>query len=369
MIDYIFFSIILTSLGVIYKKNSSNSDEVKLVLNLFIVFSVVFLATLMGWRVISPTQGGIDTSVYKYIYEYLIHSNYSSVLDQRLEIGYSSFSWAVKKITDDFEFFLFLISLLMLTLYLHICKYITAGVFSALGAFYISLFVIDGFNISRMILSVFILFFIIPCLNRRKYLYSVGITLLAASIQMTALWGFVIISYYFVLYELTERKETRLIFFFSGLAISFVMVSVFKALLVNIGYGHYLNDTSETSYLNYIFLTVLILLSQIFDLQNKFTGTISETALKVLPTMYYVLPLYAALPIAYRFNLFYLLIFGLLIPLYCNYGYKRLIQLDVYAISIFLIPLLYFGMKVSKYFEVNVNSALSWDLATAWYLF
>lgn len=369
MDKYVFLCFLLSALAFIYKKSEEVSIGVKVTLYMVVFSSLAIIASLMGWRAISQTQGGIDTIVYKHIYEYLITPDYASVFSQRLEIGYALLFWISKNYLGNFEIFLFILSFLLLYLYLKVCSYAPNSVFSLLSSFLIALFVIDSFNISRMILSIFILFFILPCLQKRYYISAVAITLLASSIQMTGLWGLVIIAYFYCMYELFESKFSRFILFISGLFASYFMVYVFKALLFNVGYTHYLDQEGDASYLNYFYLVMLISLSLIFNIQQSLEGTIAEIALKILPTMFYIVPLYSAIPIAYRFNLFYILIFFFLIPFFCREGLKRILKNEIYAVPCILVPFMYFILKVSSYFDKSVYSALSWEILNSWYIF
>ncbi|MCR9577567.1 EpsG family protein, partial [Vibrio alginolyticus] len=60
-------------------------------------------------------KGGIDTIVYQEIFNVLLNKDISSVNEQRIEFGYALLMWLSKSIVDNFNFFLFIFSVSILT--------------------------------------------------------------------------------------------------------------------------------------------------------------------------------------------------------------------------------------------------------------
>ncbi|EPP2134690.1 EpsG family protein [Vibrio alginolyticus] len=368
---YIVFSLSLSLIALLHVKSKEYKklNELYVVSFMFLFSMVVGVSSIMGWREITHMKGGIDTIVYQEIFNVLLNKDISSVNEQRIEFGYALLMWLSKSIVDNFNFFLFIFSVSILTLYLKICNVMTKNVFSIVSYFAISLFVIDSFNISRMILSVFILFFIIPELRKENYLRAILIVLLSTSIQMTGLWGLVIIFYYYFMYSLTNKKTIRFLMFLLGSVLSYGMVFVFKAMLMKVGYSHYVDDEGGASYLNYIYLAVILFISFVFKFDKFVDETNAMVVLRILPSMFFIIPLYTAIPIAYRFNLFYILLFFFILPDLCKFGVLNVKKLKLYYFPFIFIPLLYAGLKFFSYFQTSVNSALLWNVSNSWYLF
>ncbi|HHX8394800.1 TPA: hypothetical protein ACVOYO_004634, partial [Vibrio alginolyticus] len=89
---------------------------------------------------------------------------------------------------------------------------------------------------------------------------------------------------------------------------------------MKVGYSHYVDDEGGASYLNYIYLAVILFISFVFKFDKFVDETNAMVVLRILPSMFFIIPLYTAIPIAYRFNLFYILLFFFILPDLCKFG-------------------------------------------------
>ncbi|ALO33662.1 hypothetical protein CMT41_02240 [Colwellia sp. MT41] len=270
--------------------------------------------------------------------------------------------WLVKSISDDFSIFLFCYFFVLLVLYKNITQKLTISFFNILSYYLIALLLIDSFNISRMILGVFILFFSVVALADNKYLKAIFLIVIATSIQLVCAWGVVFIIYKYT-YEKIKNKKVFYTLYLSSLGVSYLLVELFKFILVSIEYGHYVVDESGTvSFLNYIYAMILIMFFYFtkskFEIKNKITLQIFY----LLPTIFYIVPLYSAIPIAYRFNYIYILFFIFIIPDMLNICISKIKSGQWGFLGFLIVVLIYIFMKVFNFFTRDIYAALEWSM-------
>ncbi|MBH0048910.1 MULTISPECIES: EpsG family protein [unclassified Pseudoalteromonas] len=370
MYAYIFFPIIVSIIFFLYDNYlvRLKSIEFKAVSFILLCLTSFFLSSLYGWRVIEDGYGGIDADTYKSVFDGLSYSYFDALEQQRYEKGYATVVWFFRTVIDNYQIFQFFYFLVMLFLYRLITKSITSSIFGLFSYFLIAFFLIISFNLSRMMLGVFILFFVVKFLSKNEYKKAVLITLLSSLIQMVCLWGVVFIIYYYVLNKV--KSKTLFIFLFLlVLANSFLIVEVFKVVLISVNYGHYLSKESEGfSGANYLYAIYLSIIYYLFLNKSVVSNPVSDTIFKLLPTMVFIIPLYFAIPIAYRFNFIYILFFAFIVPDLFIFLKKNNTSF-ILRIIIAVVPVLYITSKVYNFYTRDVLSAENWSLLPAFYIF
>jgi hypothetical protein len=368
---YLLLSIFLSFYFLFHKFMMVNlrSDDFRALLYLISSCLLILISSLIGYREISPMHGGLDTPGYESIFNLMQEGFFSSVLNQRIEKGFSFFLWLVKWSGGDFSVFLFAYSFLLLNLYFYICNKISFTFISISSYFLMTLFVIDSFNISRMILGVFVLFVSVYYLSEKKYFYSICYTLIASSIQMVCLWGFVFILYIYIFNKFKSEKLLKSLMYLFSLLLSFLLVGVFKTVLSSIGYGHYLNDDGGISYLNYAYALFVLIFYFFTNFKDDEISPVSHLIFRLMPTIYFVVPLYYVIPIAYRFNYIYILFFAFLIPDIFNVSLRKIKNKNYFYVVWAILPVVYTLAKSISFFNSSVNSALIWKISDSWYIF
>ncbi|WP_171043869.1 EpsG family protein [Pseudoalteromonas sp. S2721] len=345
-----------------------NSNELKVVAFIFICIMSFFLSSLYGWRLIQDGYGGIDADTYKAVFDGLSYNFSEALSQQRYEKGYATLVWFFRAIFDNYQIFQFFYFLIMLILYRLITREISKNVSGILSYFLIALFLIISFNLSRMMMGVFILFFVVYFLSKNNYKKAILVTLLSSLIQMVCLWGLVFIIYYYVLSK-TKSKSLFVLLYLFVIANSFFIVEVFKAILVSVDYGHYISKESEGfSGFNYIYAIYLSFIYYVFLKKDVVVNRVSDTILKLMPTMVFIIPLYFAIPIAYRFNFIYMLFFAFVIPDLFSFLKKANVGV-VSRLIVAVIPLFYVVSKIYNFYSRDVLSAETWLLLPSYYIF
>ncbi|MGI2799434.1 EpsG family protein [Photobacterium damselae] len=366
MLNYISLSgfIIVSSLAYIASLRSNN-HVVRLVIYFFLVSIFTFIATLYGFRRVDYLYGGSDTIAYLNTFHNLDLSNFFSIFEQRMEKGYVFLMWLFKTTTGSFALFLSFIFSLIYLFFLKICKEITLNYFTIFSISIFSLFFIDSFNITRMIIGSFLTFISIICLSNGDVRKSILYVLLGSLFQLVSLWGGIFIIYYLIVNKYATSKLKYLLLNVLLLLISYFSIRVFSSVLTLIGYGHYLTgDINSFSPLNYIYLT-LILIGYFFLWKNDIDNKVSNTIFLLLPTMYFVIPLYLNFQIAYRFNYVYMLCFAFILPDICSACLKS----KGYILKfLLLLPLSYASIKYYSYFVSSMDDIKLWGLLPSWYI-
>jgi hypothetical protein len=359
-------SIIFFSNRIIAKR--SNMQEVIVISYAITCLFCIILSSLYGWRVIGEGFGGLDAGKYKLAFESL-SVNYLEAMSQlRYEKGYATLFWFSKATMGEFAIFQFFYFLILLFLYKKITDRLPLSIYSLLAYFLISFFLIISFNLSRMVLGLFILFFIVEFLKNESYGKAMFVVFIASTMQATFLWGVVMVLYYY----LYKKISSRLVFFgmyLVSILLAFQLVETFKILLVYIDYGHYIERQKGVfSIGNYVFLTVVIFTYFTIQKNNNTISPFSKVIFILLPSMFYVVPLYSAINIAYRFNFIYILFFAFLIPdMFKVFTNSRMGFLGGFLLSV--IPLVYVSIKVYNFYSRDVLSSESWEILDNYWIF
>lgn len=334
---------------------------------IFIIVISAFIGTvsiLYGWRHISLIHGGIDASAYNNIFNSIDTNSTDGIFEQRIEKGFATLMWLTKSLGLPIFAFNFLFCFVLISLIFLTATQLPFTFFRLVSVVLFSLLFIDSFNISRMIISIFILFFVCKYLSLGKYKTSILITIIASSFQMVAAWGGVFILYHY----LKEKNINKLGFFLLYLLatfIAFLSVKLFMVMLTSIGYGYYVVDESSYSLLNYVFCLYLFSVYYFFLKRDKDynQSKLSHTVFGLLPTMVFTLPLYIAVPIAYRFNYIYILFFYFTISEILKWSWIQLKRKNVMMFTLSFFPIvLYSVIKFYTYFERDIYAAQIWIL-------
>ncbi|MEZ9500317.1 EpsG family protein [Vibrio lentus] len=327
----------------------------------FILYCVV--SFFYGWRVIDFQHGGIDTMRYRDIFNSTEGDFLSGVLSQRVEKGYASFMWLVKNTLDSFPTFLFLYFMLSLYLLSSITKKITVSGSSILSYILLSFMLVSSFNVSRMILGLLFLFFVVSALSEDNYGKAFLYACIATSIQSTCIFGFIFIGYKFV-YEKLNNKIKFYILYLISLASAFLLVEVAKSILISIDYGAYVTNIegAEPSLFNFGYALFLLYVTYLASGNYTFENRVTNQFLQLLPSMFYILPIYLQIPIAYRFNLIFVMLFAFCIPDVLKFFSRRINSGNYFYVILYGVVVTYFVLKVYNFLTRDVYSALLWDI-------
>jgi hypothetical protein len=343
------------------KTLKGNSLYIKYALFMFVLLLVFVVASFYGYRVIDNNHGGIDTLAYERTFNSLNTNDYISIFGERIEKGFLTAMWLVKYLGLSFNFFMLLFFVFLSAFYYRICNVITLNMFTIFSFTLFSILFVESFNISRMSLGGIICFCGLIEFANKRYCLALFYIILASTVQMVFIWGFLLFLYSFLLFKLPNRKS-RFVINLSMFLFCFVAVELFKSVLIIVGYAYYLKD-GEVSFspYSYIYLTLLLLVYHLF-LSDYVRNVYTKFFFTLLPTMYFVLPLYMAIPIAYRFNYIYLIMFAFVIPdiLYASKKTKNGSSIMVFVC---LLPTLYTVGKVFGYFGGDIQYVLDWKLS------
>ena len=370
MYPYVYFPLFISIVFFSYEKlnNQFKTDELKVVCRIFLITASFLFSAFYAWREIYEGFGGIDADTYKAVYDHLSLNYFEALNQQRYEKGYGTLVWLFKYLFDSYEVFQLIYFLLMLFMYRLITKNLNGGASSLISYFLIAFFLIISFNLSRMMLGVFLLFFVVKFLSEERYKEALLFTLISSLIQMACLWGIVFIVYHYSLKKIKSRVAFASLFFVI-IANSFLLVQLFKSMLVSVNYGHYVAESTEQfSGANYIYAIFLSLVYYVFFRDRKCLSPLSHTIFQLLPTMLFIIPLYLAVPIAYRFNFIYILFFAFLIPDVISY-WRGGESMLVFRLLIVFIPVLYSMYKIFNFYTRDVLSAELWVMQSSFFIF
>ncbi|MFL7040946.1 EpsG family protein [Vibrio lentus] len=362
---YILFCILISIL--LHVINVNFPFQVKISIRIIFSIIVVFLATLYGYRVIDSSYGGIDTEVYQQIYNHIQGKELSVIFETRIEFGYSLLMWSTQAFGGEFSDFLVLNFLILIAILFSISKRLPKSIVSLCSLLLFSLLMIDSFNITRMVLSTYLLMLGLLYYVEEKKVFGCLVIILAASIQMTALIGLLFICYYN--FQNRYNKSYRLLFFLLCLGGSFLSVYAFKTILANIGYGHYINESNAFSLLNSILGLIIFSFHYLFLKNSGYAFSRHyKFIITLIPTVLFILPLYMEVPIAYRFNYIYMMFFAFIIPEQILASYYNFSNWRVFGLVIPIFLVSYMILKLNSFFSVGVYSAQLWGISTNWYL-
>lgn len=355
---YVYFILMIAFLPFGFRKAT---QEVKIAYTILFLIVIIIVSYFYGGRLVDVSHGGIDTSNYRIIFNSMGGGDwFNDIMSQRIEKGYSLFLWIVNVLSGDFSIQLFLQSILILLLVWWVVIKATANVAILFTILLLLLLYLDSYNISRMILSVLISVFFFQYLSKEKYFKAIFFIFISISIQMSAIWCFVILIYYkFITSRI--RNSYKVFVFFMSLAVSFSIIPVFSKLLTVMNYGYYIvdNENNNISYFNYIYALFLMFFYFSVD-NNLIKNRISKVMFLIIPSIFLIIPLYMVFPIAYRFNYFYFLCFAFLIPDVIGLSFLYIKQKKyIYIISV-LVPIIYSLIKIYVYFQRDVYYLLDW---------
>ncbi len=354
---YLLTTVLFLRYGAVFS-NAISHDFRPLIVYFVLVFSL-FVAFLYGFRDIDRFHGGVDTRAYQEIFMSLDLSDWNTFFNQRVEKGYVLLMWIVKSLGLSFAHFMVVFYLILCLFFYKISLHLTRNWVLIFSILLLAVTFLESFNISRMSLGTFVFFYAFINLSLGRIYRAIFYTLLAISLQVTFIWGGLVLIYFLLLNKI--KSKYRMIFHLIVFSFAFVAVEIFKEILSIVGYLYYLKDSDiEPSYLNYIFVVILITLYYLF-LRGKVENRISVDIFSILPTMLFIVPLYSALPIAYRFNYIYYPMIAFVIPdIYKATKYSKNGRLVGFGVA--FVPVLYVVLKVYGYFTGDISYLLVWDV-------
>lgn len=344
--------------------NNSFSFEIKALSTIFLFIFFFFLSSLYGWREISIGFGGVDAKNYEQIFFSLDVFNFSSVFEQRVEKGFALLMWLTKSIGLDIHFFYFVFSILLLSILLFIVMETTKTFFSIVSIGLFSLLYIDSFNISRMIFATLLMLLALIYISKGKPKLGLFLVFIAASFQLVAIWALFL---YFYLKWLKSDFSSfnKLIVYFFLVFLSFLLSFLFTSALNFIGYSHYIVDEAAFSLVNYFVCFYFCCVYFVFISRDNdfFLNEPVRAVFLLLPTMFFILPIYMEFPIAYRFNYIYMSFFFFIIPDTLKWAIRAYRNKRYIAFTITMFPVVFYvSTKFYLYFTRDIVYAEKWQI-------
>lgn len=281
---------------------------------IILIFAYIPMIIFSVYRVIDIGVGGIDAMAYK---QYFLGAKgtWSEALEfQNYEIGYSTIVWIFRQVSDHYTLLLFFIYTMMFILLIKYVKYITWNKYTLPSVFLLFGMIISSFNTTRVILAVFIGLIVYIAIYNRKYLHAILLSVLAATIHVSAIILFPAIAISYLVNNKNKVNIKKLILYIVGIAmISVVSLEILSPYINNSKY-HVYNEEHGIALQTYIIIFIVFILSilKFRDMikVNSFNGTL----ITILPIGLIILPLQMEYSILYRMILYFLPIIYSLIP-------------------------------------------------------
>lgn len=227
--------------SIIFKKNKKT----------YIVVICLLLSLVSGFRHFTI---GNDTAVYLRTHNAIVEKGLNVADTSRLEPGYIFLDFASTKVSNEFNFFLFIMALLTnMGIAFLIIKYSKNPMMSLL-LFVLFRFFFDEMNIMRQFLSISIILCGVEYIKNRKLIKYLLIILLASTIHYSALFAFPI----YFLYRRSFDKKTKAILLVIT-AIAFVSLnSILSTVTSKIGlYSGYVDAYYDSNKLGSIISAIM----------------------------------------------------------------------------------------------------------------
>jgi hypothetical protein len=303
---------------------------------IFVIVSFCLMLYVQGFR---GFYDGADTKNYLDIFD-LILDNKSNInirkLDfENIEIGYVALNLMIAKISTDYRFFIFAISLIMLVLHItYLWKYSKN--------IYLSIVLLLGFNIFytsmvslRQYLAIGVIYWSLQFALEKKYIRALILALIAFMLHNSS----ILLCVPIILYILLKKKENLWIPILMALLLSLPLVNVIWKIVLalipkyNFYNAHTVSGSGKLkSILALIYLMVLIYTALYKKVRNKRV----DLYCVILCFAIYVTLLGKYIPLAHRVGLCFDYVFILLVPelAHDSNPYGRNMRYFFYAISL-----------------------------------
>ena len=319
----------------------------------FVLLSIVMIA----FRTIDVRNGviygGIDAPAYKMIFEDAAIDYIPSLIVQFYEPGYATLVWFFSNYVGSYEVYqLVIYSFLYYTLFFFV-KQIRPTLYIFITLLLLSFMIMASLNIIRGIVAVFLGFYVLYFLNKNRFMLASFIALLGLSIHTSAIFLFIMIIFYF-LHSKVSKVTYRIVYFLSFFSLLLISFFILPFVLTGTrleGYGEY--KAGEFS-LN-TFLLALIVTFLVFNRFSEFVRycSFNRVLIIVLPTIFFVLPIFYNYSIGYRLLLYYLPIIFMLLPS-IFYIYRFNLKRNLVYAPLVLALYLYVVIKIFIFFNVNI---------------
>ena len=310
--------------------------------------------------------GGTDAPAYLSIYNSANIAFLDSLLVQFYEPGYATIVWFFSSYIGGYEIFqVFIYAFIYGTLYFYL-KFFKPNGYLLVPILMLSFMVVSSLNILRVTVAIFIGFYVFYFLFKEKFFKAFLISILAVSVHTSAIFLLIMLAFYLLFNKLGKINYWSVYLLF--LALLFIAsFFVLPGLLSSHRLGVYNENEGEFSLNTFIVASIVIFLT--FNRYKAFVdySRFNKTLIAILPTIFFVLPIFYNYPIGYRFLLYYLPIVFLLLPsifyIYNPVLKKNLIYFPLlFALSFYVVIKIYLfftiGIKHSKVFSINLTGLL-----------
>jgi hypothetical protein len=280
----------------------------KMVLIPFLVFVFISFIVFTVFR-----GGGVGTDYYSYksFFDSASRVSLSDYIKIQMAIGgeplYSMVSFAIKRLTNNFLMFLFIINsvifLTQVTLFSKIKGFVVPFVFYLMLLFPL---IFESFNIIRSCLAVFIAICGYVYLDKKNYFAAFLVFLAATMVHYTALFCLVV----WAMCIVCDRKEFRLKRFVFLVLLTTTLLSMLIPHLVDIilaikpAYAYHLKIGGGVSLKSMFFYFIVFIISLFYSKRLIAHNPLNRIMIITLGTILITIPLQTMMALVARMNLY-----------------------------------------------------------------
>lgn len=362
---YLITLLILTSLLTIARYNVINNSINGAVISkryspigvVNLIISYIIFITFSVFRKIDVGLGGMDAIGYKTIFNNAGGNLVDSLNRQFYEPGYAVLIWISRTISEDYRVALFIIYSIMFILMASYIKYINFNKYSFLSIFLLLTLWLSSFNITRVILALFLGTLVYTLLFRRKIKSALLIATLATTIHTAAVILFPIIVLVALIENRVKFKPKKLVFLIFLLTSFFLLaINIIDRIIIGTRYDVYLERAQGSMATGtYVIVAISFIISLFkFNNLNKFSSY-NKTLIIILPVCLTLIPLQASISIVYRMVIFFLPILYILIPEIIRTFQLRSIKEVIENVPIKLGLFSYLIYRIYDFFSIEIN--------------
>ena len=229
-----------------------------------LIFSFRFIGTKNG-----VPYGGIDAQAYRSRFDAATGDIFSAIAGQDNEWGYGFFVFFIRLFTSDFQVFLGVYYCILFILAVRATKSLKFRndnkVLTILLLFcFVVQPIIMSMNLMRNVLAYFIVFDAYRLLCKKKFLFSILVTLLAMSIHMSAIIFLFVIFVNFILKNKRRSLSEYILFFLLFIALGYVLFLIAKSFMSGTKYEIYFYVEEGMAFASGLFVQRIMILVSLF---------------------------------------------------------------------------------------------------------
>lgn len=283
------------------------------------------LPLLLGWglyigfsvfRQIDPGIGSGDAVAYQRNFEvaYAPFSVYMGTMTT-FEPGYSLVVWCVRRLTDNYDWMLFLWHSVVFWGAVRFLRKSYIRWWDVLPVALTLTLLLSVMNTQRMAVSIVIALNALPAMGEEKWIRALLLIAAAMSVQVSAV---IMLPVWLVVFLCTHQRDYKRSFLVGfvlcGGVMAFVLLWLAEAAIGGTAKGVYLSDEHAVAWGVYLAAAVFSGLALWKYAPLTDLHPLNRTLIFALPVCLVVLPLQYRMPVMYRLNLYFLPILFALLP-------------------------------------------------------